>query len=363
MAEARQLGRLWAKSEVMHALFVRMTTIAQSDLSVVIQGETGTGKELVAEALHKQSPRTSAPYMVVDCASVPRELIESELFGHTKGSFTGALNDRKGAFEAANRGTIFIDEIGELPLDLQPRLLRVLEKQEVRRVGNLTPRSVDVRVIAATNRDLSVEVEQGRFREDLFFRLNVVQLNLPALRERPDDIVFLAERFLEDGRTPDRPLRLGTETQQRLQDYAWPGNVRELRNLMERGSAMSDRDFRLPEDFGQIFEVNGYDGEGPGSGVGLLEDPFEAQPGAETALADTVPPGPIAAGIAGELTRPLWQHRTYKEAKASVMADFEIGFVQALLKEHRGNVTAAAKAAGMHRNVLHRMMARCGIER
>ncbi|MCA9554770.1 MAG: sigma-54-dependent Fis family transcriptional regulator [Myxococcales bacterium] len=345
----------------MHALFARIEEVAKSDTSVVIQGETGTGKELVAEVLHDLSPRSPKPYVVVDCAAVPRELIESEIFGHAKGSFTGAMSDRQGAFEAASGGTIFIDEIGELPMDLQPRLLRVLEKQEIKRVGAEATRKIDVRVVTATNRDLAREVAEGRFREDLFFRLNVVKLALPPLRERPEDIIFLAERFLADFSGLD-PIELKDDTKEKLLAHPWPGNIRELRNLIDRGAAMSDRWFRLPEDFGRTLDIDGADGLAPGSGVGLYDEYDAPPPPAQDPLNPRQTVEPSAPDV-GVVTRPLWHGRSYKDAKDAVMADFEQGYIKALLAAHGGNVSAAARAAGIHRNILHRMMARYGLER
>ncbi len=335
-------------------LFSRIEEAASSEASIIIQGETGTGKELVAEALHELSPRSAQPYVVVDCAAIPAELIESEMFGHTKGSFTGAFGDRKGAFEAANAGTIFIDEIGELPLDLQPRLLRVLEKQQIKRVGAVQTRDINVRVVAATNRDLRREVEDGRFREDLYFRLNVVKLSLPALRERPDDIVFLAQRFLADVPGPNGPIELTEPVKRRLRQYEWPGNVRELRNLIDRGAAMSDAFFRMPDDFGRSLELDGAHGAAPGSGVGLSVEPLRA-PKPTATVADP--------GATNSLTHSLWQGRPYKQARDAVMADFEQAYIRALLDAHEGNVSAAAREAEIHRNVFHRMMARYGIDR
>jgi DNA-binding NtrC family response regulator len=325
----RSLGRLWAVSPSMQTVLDRIVEIAPSDASIIIEGETGTGKELVAEAIHQHSARAERPYVVVDCAAIPRDLIESEMFGHAKGAFTGATADRRGAFEDGDGGTIFIDEIGELPLDLQPRLLRVLEKQEVRRVGTNTVTTVDVRIISATNRDLKREVEEGRFREDLFFRLNVVSVRLPPLRERPEDIFFFAEQWLPPG------IQIREETKQRLLDYAWPGNVRELRNVIDRGAALSDKDFRLPEDFGKV----------------AFDD------------IDRLPTADLPLQTVGDVTRPLWTGKTFKEAKDAVIADFEQGYIIDLLDQHQGNVSAAARAAGIHRNILHRMMARYGITR
>ena len=331
----------------MRALLARIREIAPSLAPVVIEGETGTGKELVAEAIHETSSRAQRPYRIVDCASVSRDLIESELFGHVRGAFTGATTDREGAFEDAHTGTIFIDEIGELPLDLQPKLLRVLEKMELRRVGSQSIKKIDVRILAATNRNLEREVEEGRFRRDLFFRLGVVRLHLPPLRERPEDIVMLAQRFFDEfsSRTQG-PIPLSDDIQQRLLRHTWPGNVRELRNVIDRGAALSDDDFHLPEDFGRDsirFETHE-------TSVALLP---RSLPRSQTA--PLLPPG--------EQTRPLWFGRTYKEAKEVVMADFESGYIRALLDAHHGNVSAAARAAGIHRNILHRMIARYKIKR
>ena len=331
-------------------LFDDVRDVAHTENSVIVEGETGTGKELVGEILHEMSPRGAGPYVVVDCAAVPRELIESEMFGHAKGAFTGATGDRRGAFEAADGGTIFIDEIGELPLDLQPRLLRVLEKQEIKRVGANATIGIDVRVVCATNRDLEREVADGRFREDLYFRLNVVKLKLPSLRERPDDIIFLAERFLADFPGMYGPIQLRDDTKRKLVEHPWPGNVRELKNLIDRGAAMSDRYFRMPEDFGQTIEIDGFGGIAPGAGVGLVD---HHEPAPEEA--------PRAE--AGAITRPLWEGREYKDAKEAVLEDFERGYINALLEKHGGNVSAAARDAGIHRNILHRMMSRYDISR
>lgn len=338
----RQLGRLYSRSPLLFRVFDRIAELAASDTTILIQGETGTGKELAAEALHEHSPRESGPYVVVDCASIPRELIEAELFGHEKGAFTGAVEARAGAFEAGSGGTVFIDEIGELPLDLQPRLLRVLEKREVRRVGSQKSINVDVRVVAATNRDLSREVNEGRFRQDLYFRLDVVRVQIPALRDRPEDVLFLAERFLEENfGAGGMPIKV--ETQKRLLAHSWPGNVRELRNVIERGAAMSDRDLRLPEDFGSSLLLDAPDGLAPGSGVGLGDDPTR---------------GPAVPYSDGSQTRPLWDGKSFKDGRDAVLADFERGYVTALLEAHQGNVSAAARAAGIHRNILHRLIAR-----
>ncbi|MEM7675670.1 MAG: sigma 54-interacting transcriptional regulator, partial [Myxococcota bacterium] len=224
---------------------------------------------------------------------------------------------------------------------------------EIKRVGTNSTRQIDVRVVAATNRDLSREVDAGRFREDLYFRLNVVRLEIPPLRERPDDIIYLTERFLADLPGINGPIALREDTKPKLTSYPWPGNVRELRNLVDRGAALSDRYFRLPEDFGRTLELDlNDDGRAVGSGVGLSDSPEASDSPARTAA----PP-------VGSVTEPLWIGKSYKDAKEAVMADFEQGYLMNLLQAHGGNVSGAARAARIHRNILHRMMTRYGIKR
>jgi transcriptional regulator with PAS, ATPase and Fis domain len=211
----------------MREIFAILEKISPKDITVLIEGETGTGKEVCARAIHNTSKRASGPFIIFDCGATPANLIESELFGHVKGAFTGAVSSRAGAFESADGGTIFFDELGELTLELQPKLLRVLETREVKRVGATTPVKVDVRVVAATNRDLRKEVRSGNFREDLFYRLAVARVTLPALRERREDIALLAKSFLRDASgDPNREISEATLTFLRKHD--WPGNIREL---------------------------------------------------------------------------------------------------------------------------------------
>ncbi len=220
--------------------------------TVLITGETGTGKELAATALHMAGPRRLAPLVALNCSALPDHLLESELFGHVRGAFTGAIQSRVGRFEQAHRGTLFLDEIGDLPLDLQAKLLRVLQEREFQRLGSCETVRVDVRVIAATNCDLARRIEQGRFREDLFYRLNVVPIQMPALRERPEDIPLLAEHFVEKiCRLEGVPLkRLAVEASARLCQHAWPGNVRELENAVEMAVVLSgDRGWLTAGDF------------------------------------------------------------------------------------------------------------------
>ena len=229
-----------AASRPMRDVFRLIERFADAREPVLVFGESGCGKELVAQALHDRSNRHERPYLALNCGALNSQLIESELFGHMKGAFTGALRDKVGAFEATSGGTLFLDEIGELPLDLQPKLLRVLETSTVRAVGTTKEVPVDTRVIAATHRNLEHMVEQGAFREDLFHRLFVLSLSIPPLSERPDDILVLAEHFLQ-AQAP-RPIRLAADAQKSLENYEWPGNVRELRNVIVRAILMTDGD-------------------------------------------------------------------------------------------------------------------------
>jgi transcriptional regulator with GAF, ATPase, and Fis domain len=224
------------RSEAVAAMIQRIDLVAPTGANVLVTGESGTGKELIARAIHNVSDRSDRPMIRVNCAAIPAELFESEFFGHVKGAFTGAVNDRVGRFELADGGTLFLDEVGEIPLSLQGKLLRVLQEQTFERIGETRTRSVDVRVIAATNRDLKTEVEAGRFREDLYFRLNVFPIESVPLRERPEDIPPLAQLFLRNAcrRFHREPLELSHANVEALQRYSWPGNVRELENVIER---------------------------------------------------------------------------------------------------------------------------------
>ncbi|MCB9558305.1 MAG: sigma 54-interacting transcriptional regulator [Deltaproteobacteria bacterium] len=230
-----KFGALVGRSTQMREIFGVLAKIGATDLTVTLQGETGTGKDLVARAIHDHSPRKNGPFIVFDAGAVASNLIESELFGHEKGAFTGATEQRQGAFELADGGTLFIDEIGELALELQPKLLRALEQREIQRVGGSRRIPVDVRVVCATNRSLLDEVKKGRFRDDVYYRISVVVLALPALRERREDIELLVKSFLDNG---DPPMSIGNDAISVLQNYDWPGNVRELRNVIEAACAM-----------------------------------------------------------------------------------------------------------------------------
>jgi len=227
-------------SPAMRVVYALLEKVAQSEVSVLVHGETGTGKELVAKALHEYGPRKGKPFLAENCAAVPADLLESELFGHKKGSFTGAIADRAGHFVAADKGTVFLDEIGDMPLSMQPKLLRVLQEGEVRPVGSNKTVKVDVRIVAATNKDLRAMVKAGSFREDLYFRLNVVTLVLPPLRERAGDVRHLVRFFLERlSAEMGRKAELTEAALAKLEAWRWPGNVRELENEMRRAVALS----------------------------------------------------------------------------------------------------------------------------
>ncbi|MBI1390830.1 MAG: response regulator [bacterium] len=237
------MDHIVAGSEAMRKVFTILRRVSSTHSSVLLEGESGTGKELIARAIHYNSPRRKQPFVAVNCAAIPEQLMESEFFGHVKGSFTGALNDRIGKFEQASGGTIFLDEIGDMRLDLQSKLLRVLQEQEIEKVGGQRPIKVDVRVIAATNQNLKGMIEKGRFREDLYYRLNVVPIRLPALRERKDDIPLLAQHFLSE--LGGAGIHIDPEAFTRLQAHDWPGNVRELQNVIEQAFVLRQQDERI----------------------------------------------------------------------------------------------------------------------
>ena len=311
-------GELIGHDPKMRRLFGLLRDIAQSDTTVLIEGETGTGKELIAEEIHRHSRRANGPFVVFDCGAVPRELIESTLFGHVKGAFTGAIADRRGAFAEAHGGTIFLDEIGELALDLQPALLRALDKRAVRRVGANAYEQVDVRVVAATNRDLREEVARRNFREDLFYRLAVIRVHLPALRERGRDIDVLADHFVRQF-SPSRKLAIPPNEMQRLRSYGWPGNVRELRNVIERACVLSKGDSLLIED----------------------------------ALGDQLQ---HAAPVGFRTSLP------FKEAKGQLVEQFEREYIIDLMKRHRMNLSAAAREAQIDRKHLRELLRKYGLD-
>jgi DNA-binding NtrC family response regulator len=239
-----RFGEIIGESAPMQAMFELLTRLAPSEVTVLITGETGCGKELVARALHDMSPRSEGPFVALNCAAVPENLLESELFGHRKGAFTDAHSDRQGLFVKANKGTLYLDEVGEMPLSVQPKLLRVLEERVLRPIGSDMEISFDTRIVAATNRDLYAEVEDGRFRRDLYFRVNVVNIAVPPLRARGNDILLLAQHFIEGfaQQSHGRQITMSKAVVDRLLTYPWPGNVRELRNAMERAVTLTPDD-------------------------------------------------------------------------------------------------------------------------
>ena len=241
-------------SPKMQEVYNLVSQVAESDISVLILGETGTGKELIARAIHYNSPRRNSPFVILNCAAIPDELLESELFGHVKGAFTGAIRDKKGKFEAADTGTIFLDEIGELKGGLQAKLLRVLQDQEFDKVGGTKPIKVDTRIVSATNKDLEAEAREGQFREDLYYRLNVVSIKLPPLRERREDVPLLTNHFLKKHSPKKTPKKLAPETLDLLMKYDWPGNVRELENVIERAIVLGKDKEILPGDLPQKIQ-------------------------------------------------------------------------------------------------------------
>jgi DNA-binding NtrC family response regulator len=338
----------------MQKIYSILEKIAPTNTTVVIDGETGTGKEVVAQTIHSLSPRQKNELVVFDCGAVPPNLIESELFGHEKGSFTGAMMTRQGLFELADGGTLFLDELGELPIDLQPKLLRVLEQREVRRVGGAKSIKVDVRIIAATNRNLEDEVKAGRFRQDLFYRLSVVRLNLPSLRERTDDIPLLVSHFLANGHynksaSGTRVRAFARDALQSLQNYPWPGNVRELVNVVERAVSFCDGDTV------QATDLPDYVRAAKPSARPELTKPKVA-PGS---VASMVNPGEPAPKPPEEL---LAEGVTFKDAKERWIASFERDYVHSLLRRHSGNISHSARDADIDRKYFRKLMRKYDIE-
>jgi DNA-binding NtrC family response regulator len=317
-SEKESFGPLLGRSLRMREIFGLLERISPTEATVLIEGETGTGKDLVAHTIHEHSRRREGPFVVVDCGAVAPNLIESELFGHEKGSFTGATTTRQGAFELAHGGTIFLDELDELPLDLQPKLLRVIEQREIRRVGGNRTIKVDIRVLAATKHDLRKEVERGKFREDLYFRLSVVPVRLPPLRERKEDLPLLVQAFIAKmGAGEERPP-LDDRLVSSLMAHDWPGNIRELRNVLERGVVL-------------------------GGGEARLFDPRVGLGGAPRA-ADEAMPVEFDPGLSYRDNKEKWEN------------DFERRYLKWLMGRSEGNISRAAREADMDRKYLHKLL-------
>lgn len=338
-SESEKFGSIVGRSVAMREIFGILEKIAPTTATVVIEGETGTGKEVFAKTIHQMSKRSEAPFIVFDCGAVPESLIESELFGHEKGSFTGAIMTRKGLFEMAHGGTIFLDELGELSLDLQPKLLRVLEQREVRRVGANKSTPVNVRVIAATNRNLEEEVRAGRFREDLFYRLSVVRLTLPSLRDRVEDIPLLVKHFLgqleiNKGAAGELRVRQASPAAlAALTRYTWPGNVRELVNVVERACSFAEGDTMQPDDLPDYITGSG--------------EPLRSSQ--EMAMIDA--PG-----------RDQLVELPFKDAKEEWISSFERDYILELLKRHHGNISQASREADIDRKYFRKLMVKHGID-
>jgi DNA-binding NtrC family response regulator len=317
-----RFGGLVGASEAMRRLFALLEGVAGSELTVLLEGETGTGKEELARAVHQGSRRSAGPFVVLDCGSIPEGVAESVVFGHERGAFTGADQRRIGVFEAADRGTVFLDEIGELPASLQPKLLRVLEARQVVRLGETRPRAVDVRVVAASNRDLHRMVNDGTFRADLYYRLAEVEMRVPPLRERSGDVPLLVHHFLTRaaGRSTGEPRRISPEALARLERHEWPGNVRELRNLVERLALLSRTDeIDLALTTAELHESSG-----------------------QRSL-------PVRPGL------------PYKEARAELLEQFDALYLTELHEQCAGNLSLAARRADLTRHYLRRLFRKSGI--
>ncbi|HET6410200.1 MAG TPA: sigma-54 dependent transcriptional regulator [Chthoniobacteraceae bacterium] len=309
------------ESEAMQELFEIIEKVADTDTSILITGESGTGKEVVARAIHARSRRAEGPLQVVDCTAIPETLFESVLFGHTKGAFTGAVKDQAGLLAEADGGTAFFDEIGELPHPLQAKLLRVIQEQTFTPVGKTSVVRVDMRFLCATNRDLELEVNAGRFRRDLFYRLAVIHIELPPLRERGEDVILLARHFLHHLKQEHRPAAdFSEESLALLRRYTWPGNIRELRNAIERGVTMARGNEILPGDL----------------------------------------PAAVQRGdLNGSRTRA---QRSTGATRAETVDDAEREYLVSLLRENSGNVAQSARQAGLSRQGLHKLLAKHGVD-
>jgi two-component system nitrogen regulation response regulator GlnG len=349
-SEDYELG-IVGRSEPMQQVFKLIGQVAATDATALITGESGTGKELVARAIYHHSNRNRQPFLAVNCAAIPEQLLESELFGHEKGSFTGATSQRIGKFEQCNQGTIFLDEIGDMTPATQTKILRVLQSGTFERVGGNQPIQVDVRIIAATNKNLEQAVAARQFREDLFYRLNVVRIQIPPLRERRDDLPLLVNYFLEKiAREQQRsPKSVAANVSKALKKYHWPGNVRELENAIRHAHVMTKSDAILLGDLPP--EISGQ-----GSGSGSLPDAPDASRG-ERAL-----PGEAAASDAAALARQLFQWAK-REPKIKIIPAVERELVIQALKETNNNQVHAAKLLGITRATLRKRIEKFGIQR
>ena len=326
--ERFDLSVFLGQSPAMQKVFDIIAKVAETRATVLITGESGTGKELAARSIHQNGPRRERPFVPVNCGAIPPNLMESEFFGHVKGAFTGADQAKKGLIAESDGGTLFLDEVAELPLEMQVKLLRALQEEEVRRVGELSARKVDLRVVAATNKNLPEEVEAGRFREDLFYRLNVISLQMPPLRDRPEDIPMLAGHFLKQAVEKNglEPKKLAPAAMRLLVEQKWAGNVRALRNAIEQGAVMSEGETISPEDF-----------------------PFAAPPPAASVASWPAHRPPDGDGISVYIPEEVVD---LKAALKEVTETAEKIIIERVLKEHAGNRTHAAEALGLSRRAL-----------
>jgi len=328
-------GPLVAQSPGMRGIFEKLSKVAMTDLTVLITGETGTGKELVAQAVHLASTRAKKPFVVVDCGSIPPTLAEATLFGHERGAFTGAVDKRLSPFLEADGGTIFLDELGELPIDVQPKLLRALAERRIKSVGGSTYKEVDVRVLAATRRDLVRAVNTGAFRSDLYFRIAQVKVELPALRQRVEDIPVLVRKMLRDFGDEGAYERVNSGTLERLMRHDWPGNVRELKNAVQVAFALSTE--------GEEIDIAAH--------LGSLAETPQSSPVL----------GSNGGGGTGSFSTGSFKGRQFQEAKRDVLAHFERDYFAALAEESKGNVSEMARRAGMERAHVRAYLRRHGI--
>jgi two-component system response regulator HydG len=331
-----RFGELIGTSVAMQEVYRLVMGVANTTSTVLVLGESGTGKELVARAIHQRSDRASKPIVTVNCAAIPKELVESELFGHVRGAFTGAHAARAGLFESAHGSTIFLDEVGDLPLPAQVKLLRTLQEGEVKRVGSDETRIVDVRVVAATNVDLSAKLASGAFRRDLYYRLNVIAIHLPALRDRADDTLLLTHHFMQKlaRRMGREPKRIGASAMEAIRRYAWPGNVRELEHAIEHAFVLS-----------QTQEI------------GASDLPFTR---AGHALGEAPPPKPATAAASDALPVADLLALPYAEAKRCAMAAFDQLYVAEAIARAGGNIADAARRAGLDRSNFRRVARKKG---
>jgi DNA-binding NtrC family response regulator len=336
LEQMQKFGGLIGNSSRMQEVYRLALGVAPASSTVLILGESGTGKELTARAIHQHSPRASKAFVAVNCSAIPVDLVESELFGHMRGAFSGAVATRPGLFEVADGGTIFLDEIGDLPPLAQVKLLRALQEGEVKRVGSNETRIVDVRVIAATNVDLKSRIAAGKFREDLYYRLNVVVIALPALRERREDIALLAYHFLRKyAERSSRPVsKISPDAMALLRAWRWPGNVRELENAIEHAVVFCQTDTVMPEDLPLERQVAEPSSQPP---------PPEAAPSSEPGFAGLFDLG-------------------YRDAKQKALDAFETAYFSALMRRAGGNVSEAARQAGLDRSNFRRAARRAGIK-